>query len=110
MEKRGNFAVVGSDRRGLLLCLHVGPLESHGAQVFEPHGGRERLFTGCRCFSGSRDSVSTPWKREVAWPLESSPENSPPRPQVPKSVLSTLSVLGWECCRAVLPRGNRVVL
>ena len=42
--------------------------------------------------------------------LESSLENSPPRPLVHKSILRTVSVRGWECFWAVFPSGNRVVL
>ena len=102
--------MVGTGRRGLRVCLHVRQLLAHRAQVFEPRGGRGLLIAGCKCPAGSRIGEGTPWPTQGTGPLESSLENPPPKLPVPKSVLRTLSVLGWECCWAVLPRGNRVVL
>ena len=109
-KNRGIFAVVGTQRRGLRVCLHVRQVLTKGAQVFEPRGGRGLLIAGCKCPAGSRNGVGTPRATQGTGPLESSLENPPPRFPVPKSVLSTVSVRGWECCRAVWPRGNRAVL
>ena len=109
-ENRGIFAVVGSGWRVLPVCLHGRQVPALRTQVFEPRGGRGLLIAGCKCPAGSRNGESTPRPTQGTGPLESSLENPPPKLPVPKSVLSTLSVLGWECCWAVLPRGNRVVL
>ena len=109
-KNRGIFAVVGSGQRCPRVCLHVRPVLAHRAQVLETCGGRGLLIAGCKCPGGSGDGVGTPRATQGTWLLESSLENPPPRPPVPKSVLRTLSVRGWECCWAVWPRGNRAVL
>ena len=101
---------MGSGRRGLLVCLHVRQVLAHRAQVFEPRGGRGLLIAGCKCPEGSRDGVGTARATEGTWPLESSLENSPPRPLVLKSILRTVSVRVSECFWAVCPSGIRVVL
>ena len=48
-KKRGMFAVVGSGRRCPLVCLHVGQLLAHPAQVSQPHGVGGPLIVGIRC-------------------------------------------------------------
>ena len=102
--------MVGSGQRGRRVCLYVRQVPAHLAQVFEPRGGRRLLIAGCKCPAGLRDGVGTPRATEGTWPLESSLENSPPRPLVHKSILRTVSGRGWECFWAVFPSGNRVVL
>ena len=102
--------MVGSGWRVLPVCLHVRQVPALRTQVFEPRGGRGLLIAGCKFPAGSRNGEGTPRPTQGTRPLESSLENPLPKLPVPKSVLRTLSVLGWECCRAVLPRGNRVVL
>ena len=86
--------MVGLGLRCLFVCLHVGQLLAHPAQVFEPHGGRGLLIAGCNCPAGSRNGVGTPRATQGTGPLESSMGNPPPMPPVPKSVLSILSVRG----------------
>ena len=49
LKKRGIFAVVGSGRRGLQVCLHVSQLLAHPAQVSRPHGVGGPLIAGIRC-------------------------------------------------------------
>ena len=51
-KKRGIFPVVGSGRRVLLVCFHVGQLLAHPAQVSQPHGVGGPLIAGIRCPAG----------------------------------------------------------
>ena len=102
--------MVGSGQRGLRVWLHVRQVPAHRAQVFEPRGGRGLLIAGCQCPAGSRNGMGTPRATQGTGPLDSSLENSPPRPLVHKSILRTVCVRGWECFWAVFPSGNRVVL
>ena len=43
-KNRGIFAVVGTGRRGLRVCLQERQVLAHLAQVFESHGGRGLLI------------------------------------------------------------------
>ena len=44
--------MVGSGQRGLLVCLHVGQLLAHPAQVSQPHEVGGPLIAGIRCRAG----------------------------------------------------------
>ena len=48
-KNRGIFAVVGTGRRGLRVCSHVGQLLAPRPHVSQPHGGRRPLIAECRC-------------------------------------------------------------
>ena len=109
MEEKGDLRSGGFGPEGSGVCLHVRQVPGHRAQVFEPRGGRRLFIAGCKCPAGLRDGVGTPRATEGTWPLESSLENSPPRPLVHKSILPTVSVRGWESFWAVFLSGNRVV-
>ena len=93
-KNRGIFAVVGTGRRGLRVCLHVRQVLTQGAQVFEPRGGRGLLIAGCKCPAGSRKGMGTPGRHRAPGLIEF-PGKSPAQAPVPKSVFRTLSVSGW---------------
>ena len=102
--------MVGSGLRGLFVCLHVGQLLAHRAQVSRHHVARGPLMAGIRSPAGVKGRLGhSPGERGrlvIRHPLE----NPPPRPPFPKSFLRTLCLRCWESCWEVWPMGNRAVL
>ena len=110
-KKTGIFAVVGSGQSVLLVCLHLGQLLAHPAQVSQPHGVGGPLIAGIRCPARvkGRRGHSRGERGRLAL-RESLGKSPPPRSPVPKSFLRTLSLRSWEICWEVWPMGNRAVL
>ena len=109
-KKRGIFAVVGSGRRRLLVCLLVGQLLAHPAQVSQPHGVGGPLIAGIRCPAGVKGRRGhSPGERERL-ALRESPGKSPvqaPGPEVFPS--HTVSEEVGDLLGSV-SRGNRAIL
>ena len=80
-KNRGLYAAVGSGRRGLLVCLHVGQLLPHPAQVSQPHEVGGPLIAGIRCPAGVKGQRGhSPGERgrlALREPLGKSPAQSP---------------------------------
>ena len=77
--------MVGTGRRGLLVCLLVGQLLPHPTQVSQPHGVGGPLIAGIRCPAGVKGRRGhLPGERERL-ALRESPGKSPvqaPDPEV----------------------------
>ena len=102
--------MVGSGRRGLLVCLHVAQLLAHRAQVSQPHGARVPLITGMRSPAGVKGRLGHSLGERGHLALRQPHGTSPAQPPVPKSFLRTLSLRSWESCWEVWPMGNCAVL
>ena len=77
--------MVGSGLRGLFVCLHVGQLLAHRAQVSRPHGARGPLIAGIRSPAGVKGRLGhSPGERgrlAIRQPPGKSPAQAP-GPQV----------------------------
>ena len=77
--------MVGLGQRGLLVCLHVGQLLAHRAQVSQPHGARGTLIAGIRSPAGVKGRLGHSPGKRGRLALRHPPGKSPaqaPGPQV----------------------------
>ena len=87
-KNRWIFSVVGSGRRGLLVCLHVRQVLAHRAQVFEPRGGRRLLIAVCKCPAWTRNGVGTSGRHRAPGPFRVHWKIPRPGPRSPRLCLA----------------------